>query len=147
MSVRILKSSQVLKTEDEVKVKAQLLRMVHSLFLQVFVASCYMFSKKEMYHQLEIRLSPPGGGIPHEPDFLEQRGLQDHHQRGHHLPGLNPDCCIPNVNLTLQKYGPLEDAWDSQRLATQMLRKFQAFANKVSTFMLINDCRWHSNHF
>ena len=26
---------QVLKTEDEAKVKAQLLRMVHSLFLQV----------------------------------------------------------------------------------------------------------------
>ena len=29
-------ASQVLKTGDEVKVKAQLLRMVHSLFLQVF---------------------------------------------------------------------------------------------------------------
>ena len=41
--------------------------------------------------------------------------------------------------LTLQKYGPLESEWDSQKLATQMLRKFQAFANKVSTYMLIND--------
>ena len=31
----------------------------------------------------------------------------------------------------MQTYGPLEAEWDSQELATQMLRKFQAFANKV----------------
>ena len=100
MSVRILKSSQVLKTEDEVKVKAQLLRMVHSLFLQVFVASCYMFSKKEMYHQLEIRLSPPGGGIPHEPDFLEQGWVQDRHQWDHNLPGYHKTVCCCHLMAT-----------------------------------------------
>ena len=79
-----------------------------------------------------------GGGLPDEPDFHEQGRFQDNHQRGHHLPGLNPDPRIPTVISTLQKYGPLETEWDSQKLATQMLRKFQAFANKVSTFMLIN---------
>lgn len=33
----------------------------------------------------------------------------------------------------MQKYGPLESEWDSQLMATQMLRKFQAFANKVNS--------------
>jgi len=83
---------EVLKTEDEVKVKAQLLRMVHSLFLQV---EAFLMN----------------------PTFSSKGGFR----------------IIINGVTIYQKYGPLEDAWDSQRLATQMLRKFQAFANKVNS--------------
>ena len=36
--------SQVLKTEDEAKVKEQFLKMVHSLFLQVFELCLSFFS-------------------------------------------------------------------------------------------------------
>ena len=40
---------QMLKTEDEVKVKAQLLRMVHSLFLQVFLPLIFFCKIATLY--------------------------------------------------------------------------------------------------
>lgn len=83
---------EVLKTSDEVKVKAQLLRMVHSLF-----------------HQVEAFLM--------NPTFSSKGGFR----------------IIINGVTIYQTYGPLEAEWDSQQLATQMLRKFQAFANKVNS--------------
>jgi len=83
---------EMLKTEDEVKVKAQLLRMVHSLFLQV---EAFLMN----------------------PTFSSKGGFR----------------IIINGITIYQKYGPLESEWDSQLMATQMLRKFQAFANKVNS--------------
>jgi len=83
---------EVLKTGDEAKVKARLLRMVHSLFLQV---EAFLMN----------------------PTFSSKGGFR----------------IIINGITIYQKYGPLESEWDSQKLATQMLRKFQAFANKVNS--------------
>ena len=38
-----------------------------------------------------------------------------------------------NSLIVVQKYGRLESEWDSIENATEMLRKFQGFANKVTT--------------
>ena len=38
-----------------------------------------------------------------------------------------------NTLFVLQNYGHLESEWDSAQMATEMLRKFQLFANKVIT--------------
>ena len=38
-----------------------------------------------------------------------------------------------NSMIVVQKYGRLESEWDSIKNATEMLRKFQGFANKVTT--------------
>jgi len=83
---------KVLKTSDEVKVKARFLRMIQSLL-----------------HQVETFLMSP--------TFSSKGGFR-----------------IKINGVTIyQAYGSLEEEWDSQRFMSQMLRKFQTFANKVNS--------------
>ena len=114
---------QVLKTQDEAKVKEQCLRMVHSLFLQVLkicfpcLSTTTWTLPPPLYRNLGTTLAPemvpslikihdigiapnnwswsPGGGIPHASHFHEQGWLQDQNQWHHNLPGCHKivSCC------------------------------------------------------
>ena len=48
-------------------------------------------------------------------------------------------CLVIRSSFVVQAYGSLEEEWDSQRFMSQMLRKFQTFANKV--FNIFHFCR------
>jgi len=83
---------EVLKTQDEERVKMQFLRMVNRLFSQV---ETFLMN----------------------PTFTSKGGFK----------------IMINGMTFYKKYGHLESDWDSAQMATEMLRKFQLFANKVNS--------------